>query len=283
MENIQEKLEFLIKSNKFLAIGEQNPKLKQIKGIVANTKPNPKKLFVSEGIKMHYDICKSNAKIESFIVCRELIRTEEAYLLIKKILPLCENLFEVSKKTFEKLSERDNPDGMMSLVYLPLQDINKFQLKNNSIVLVLDGVEIPGNIGTMIRMCDGAGVDALFVCNKKARLTHPKVIKASQGALLTLPIFEFEKTQDCFDYLRKNKFVTYLADTRAEKTYFEHSYHNRTAIVMGSERYGITKEWYNQNCELLSIPMLGNCDSLNVAIAATVIVYEATKQIKLKK
>ena len=71
MEDIQEKLDFLIKNNKFLAIGEQNPKLKQIKGIVANTKPNPKKLFVSEGIKMHYDICKSSAKIESFMLCRE--------------------------------------------------------------------------------------------------------------------------------------------------------------------------------------------------------------------
>ena len=167
MENIQEKLEFLLKNNNFLAIGEQNPKLKQIKGIVANTKPNPKKLFVSEGIKMHYDICKSGSKIESFILCKELIRTEEAFLLIKKLLPLCENLFEVSKKTFEKLSERDNPDGMLSLVYLPLRDINRTQLKDDSIVLILDGVEIPGNIGTMIRMCDGAGVDALFVCNKK--------------------------------------------------------------------------------------------------------------------
>ena len=283
MENIQQELEKLIKNNNFLAIGEQNPKLKQIKGIVANTKPNPKKLFVSEGIKMHHDIQRCGAKVESLIVCKELIRTEEAYLLLQKLISQCENLFEVSKKTFEKLSERDNPDGMLSLVYLPQSDINKFNPKKNAIVLVLDGVEIPGNIGTMVRMCDGAGVDAIFVCNKKARLTHPKVIKASQGALLTLPIFEFEKTEDCFAYLRKNNFVIYLADTRAQKTYFEHEYNNRTAIVMGSERYGITKGWYNQPCELLSIPMLGNCDSLNVAIAATVIVYEATKQIKLKK
>ena len=128
MENITEKLEILIKNNKFLAIGEQNPKLKQIKGIVANTKPNPKKLFVSEGIKMHHDIKKCGAKVESLIVCKEHIRTEEAYLLIEKLIPKCENLFEVSKKTFEKLSERDNPDGLISLVYLPLIDINKFEL-----------------------------------------------------------------------------------------------------------------------------------------------------------
>lgn len=281
MENLQKKLEILLKNNKFLAIGDQNPKLKQIKAVISNTKPNPKKLFVSEGIKMHYDIYKNNAKVESLIVCKECIKTEEAYLLIQKLIPLCENVFEVSKKTFEKISEKDNPDGMLSLVYLPQRKLNELNIKDKAIVLILDGVEIPGNIGTMVRMCDGAGVDAIFVCNRKARLTHPKVIKASQGALLTIPIFEFENTQDCFEFLRKNKFVTYLADTRATKTYYQHDYDKHTAIVMGSERYGITKEWYNQNCELLSIPMLGNCDSLNVAIAATVIVYEATKQIKL--
>ena len=84
MENIQEKLDFLIKDNRFLAIGEQNPKLKQIKGIVANTKPNPKKLFVSEGIKMHYDICKSEAKIESFIFVKRNLGN--IYFLKKEII-----------------------------------------------------------------------------------------------------------------------------------------------------------------------------------------------------
>ena len=283
MENLDKILEEFVKKHKFNAIGDQNPKLKQIKGIVANTKPSPKKLFVSEGIKMHYDIVKANAKIESLIICRDMFRTEEAYLLLKKLIPISENLFEVSKKTFEKLSERDNPDGMLSLVYLPQRDITEFVPNKNCIILILDGVEIPGNIGTMIRMSDGAGVDAIFVCNKKARLTHPKVIKASQGALLTMPIFEFANNQDCFDFLKKHNFTTYLADTRATKTYYEHSYNSHTAIVMGSERYGITKDWYNNSYEMLSIPMLGNCDSLNVAVAATVIVYEATKQIKLIK
>lgn len=276
-------LENLFKKHNFSAIGESNPKLKQLKGVIANTKPNPKKLFVSEGIKMHYDLLKSNAKIESLIICKELIKTQEAFLLIEKLVSLCENLYEVSKKTFAKLSEKDNPDGMLSLVYLPLREINKFKQKNDCIILVLDGVEIPGNIGTMIRMSDGAGVDAIFICNKKARLTHPKVIRASQGALLNVPIFEFADTQECINWLKDNGFVIYLTDTRATETYFETSYNNKTALVMGSERYGITKVWYADEHKKISIPMLGNCDSLNVAVAATVIVYEATKQIKLSK
>ncbi|MBQ3494646.1 MAG: hypothetical protein IJA69_04455 [Clostridia bacterium] len=282
MENLQQNIQILLKNSNFCAIGEQNPKLKQIKGIVANTKPNPKKLFVSEGIKMHYDIERTKTKIESLIICVELIKTEEAFLLLKKLICLAENVFEVSKKTFEKLSERDNPDGMLSLVYLPRPNISEFKPKHKSVILILDGVEIPGNIGTMIRMSDGAGVDAIFVCNKKARLTHPKVIKASQGALLVVPIFEFENIEDCYRFLEDNNFVVYLADTRAEKTYYQTKFSNKTAIVMGSERYGITKGWYARNNELLSIPMLGGCDSLNVATAATVIVYEATKQIKLE-
>lgn len=277
-----EKIENLLKKHNFLAIGEQNPKLKQLKGIANNTKPNPKKLFVSEGIKMHYDLLKTGAKIESLIVTKELIKTDEAWLLIEKLIPQCENLYEVSKKTLSKLSEMDSPDGLMSLVYLPQRDINTFKTPNNSVILVLDGVEIPGNIGTMIRMSDGAGVDAIFVCNKKARLTHPKVIRASQGALLTVPIFEFANTEDCINWLNKNGFTIYLTDTRAKKTYFEEKYNTKTALIMGSERYGITKIWYEHNHNKISIPMLGNCDSLNVATAATVVVYEAIKNLKLK-
>ena len=265
----------------FQSVGEHNSVIKQVKNIIANTKPNPEKLFIAEGIWAHQKIVETSTPIQSFIVCLDYIYTNEAIELIKKIRTITDNLFFVSSKTFDKISERERPDGLLSIAYLPRYKIEDFKVKEKSIILVLDGIEIPGNIGTMLRVCDGAAVDAVFICNRKARLTHPKLIKGSMYSVLTVPILEFENVEDCYNWLNKNNFKIYLADTRAEKTYFSMHYKNRTAFVMGSERYGISRDWYNYDCELLSIPMLGKCDSLNVGVAATVLIYDATMKIKL--
>lgn len=195
----------------------------------------------------------------------------------------CEERYTVSSKTFEKLSEKPNSDGIIVLATLNLRDKNQFLPQNESVVLVLDGIEIPGNIGTMLRMCDGAGVEAVFICNRKARLTHPKLIRSSQGAVLTVPMYEFETEKECYDLLNKKGYTVYLADTRAEKNYCECNYPNRTAFVMGSERYGISRKWYEFKHEMVSIPMYGKCDSLNVGVAATVLVYEATVKKKITR
>lgn len=272
----------IIESKKFSAVGEHNSIIKQIKSIQTNSKPNPEKLFIAEGIWAQQKILETNTKIQSLIICPEYIYTDEAVVIIEKLMCLTNNLFIVSSKTFDKISERDKPDGLMSVAYLPKYDISKFNAPAKSVILILDGIEIPGNIGTMIRMCDGASVDAVFICNRKARLANPKLIKGSMGAVLTVPIFEFNSVSECYSWLKENKFDIYLADTRAEKNYFDTAYKNKTAFVMGSERYGISREWYNYDCNLISIPMLGKCDSLNVGIAATVLVYDATMKIKIK-
>ena len=274
-------LDEIVNSQKFQAIGEHNSIIKQVKGIISNTKPNPEKLFIAEGIWAQQKILETNTKIQSLIICPEYIFTNEAVMIVKQLSTLTDNLFIISSKTFDKISERDKPDGILSVAYLPRFSLENFKLNKKSIILILDGIEIPGNIGTMLRVCDGAGVDEVFICNRKARLSHPKLIKGSMGAVLTVPIVEFANVEECYNYLHKNKFKIYLADTRAEKNYFEEEYQDRTAFVMGSERYGISREWYNYDCGLISLPMLGKCDSLNVGVAATVLIYDATMKIKL--
>jgi len=125
-----------------------------------------------------------------------------------------------------------------------------------------------------MRTCDGAGAAALFLCNKKVRLTNPKYIKGSMGAAFTVPYYEFEDASDCADWLRAKGFDIYLADTRAEKKYYEYEYKNRSALIVGSEKYGISREWYAPDAKLLSVPMNGSCDSLNVGVASSIILYE---------
>ncbi len=278
---MKEKIDAYLKDKAFNFIGEANPKIKQVKGIISNTKPNPQKLFIAEGLWAYKKVIEFSTPVSSVIVCPEHIRTEEAFTALKEVCAKCSELYAVSEKTYEKISERDKPDGLMAIAALPKYDLDDFKTDDKSVVLVLDGIEIPGNVGTMLRMADGAGLDAVFICNKRARLTHPKTIKGSMGAILSVPVFEFEEVGDCRSWLYKNGFNVYLADTRAEKHYFDVPFGHKTALVMGSERYGITREWYEGEYLMISIPMMGKCDSLNVGVAATVLAYEASVKNKL--
>lgn len=276
MESLQE---FVDKH--FLAIGYDNGVIKRLKGVANNTKPNPEKLFVGEGIWMNQHIINEHTSVACLIVCTAYIYTPEAEAAVRTLAERTNERYVVSAKTFDRIAERDKPDGIITLCRLPQHDIRDFCPDNKGVVLVIDGVEIPGNIGTMLRVADGAGIDGVFLCNRKARLTHPKLIHSSMLAVLTVPVYEFDSVDACSDYLLKKGFTIYLADSRAEKMYYEWPYGNRTAFVLGSERYGIDRQWYTKAVQMVAIPMLGKCDSLNVGVAATILLYEASMKNKL--
>ena len=274
--------EQLLEQYNFQPIGEANGRIKRVKGILSNSKPNPERLFVAEGIWLASMCLKFGTCIDSIIVCPEHVRTPEVQKLIADLSERTRERFSVSAKTYEKISEKDRPDGIMVLAALPKRDIADFMPPKNAVVLVIDGVEIPGNAGTMLRMADGAGADAVFFCNRKVRMTHPKLIKSSQGAVLTVPVFEFESVADCRAWLKKYGFTVYLADTRADKYYYDEPFGKNCALVLGSERYGIAREWYDSQYSMIAIPMQGSCDSLNVGVAATVLPNEACIKNKLR-
>ena len=280
-EEIQVALSELAETYDFQQIGEQNGKIKQVKSILSNSKPNPMRLFIAEGFWLTSKVIKYNVHVHTFIMCIEDIRTNEGYSVASHMAKCADELYVVSHKVFEKISERDKSDGLLAIAELPHYDLDTFKVEPKSIILVLDGVEIPGNIGTMARVADGAGVSAMFICNRKARLTHPKYINSSMGAALYLPTFEFDSVDECYDWLKEHDFEVFLADTRAELKYYEEDYGKNTAFVLGSERYGISRVWYDKDIEMISIPMLGDQDSLNVGVAGTILMYEASMKNKL--
>lgn len=259
--------------------GAQNPLIKHITSLINNSKPNPKKLFAVEGIWGLQKALDYNLQIESFAFAPEYIHTNEAEEIIDKLVDRSEDSYILSKKVFLKISEREGPDGLLALCYLPQHSLYDIPLREDNLVVILDGLEIPGNIGTIIRSVDGVGADGVILCNRKARLTHPKLIKSSQGSNFTIPVID-ENYENVIKYLKENKFKIFLTDTRAEKSYFEYDYKGRIALVAGSERYGISRGWYDEKVNLVSIPMFGDCDSLNVAIATTIFLYEASLKQK---
>jgi len=259
-------------------IGLGHPRIKQVLDIQRNAAPNPRRLFVAEGLWAHNLVLETGAPVETFFWCPEAIYSDEARTRSVEIAARAVRAYRVSPKTMERLAERDRPDGLLSIAQLPQWHPDDLTFGADALVLVADAVEIPGNLGTLIRSLDACAADCLVLTNRRTRLTHPKVLKGSQGMCLTVPSIEFDDVRDAVGWLRRNGFAVYLADTDDAKPYRSVDYHGRVAFVVGSERYGVSKGWYEPDFTRVAVPMLGRADSLNVSVSASILLYEARAQ-----
>jgi tRNA G18 (ribose-2'-O)-methylase SpoU len=259
-------------------IGPQHPKIKQVVSIQRNSAPNPHRLFIAEGLWAHNLLLEHGIPVDTFFWSPEAAYGDEARKRAGEIAAIARNAYEVSARTLERISERDKPDGLLSLAFLPQWEPDDIELGPEALIMVADGMEIPGNLGTLIRTADACRVDCLVLTNRRTRLTHPKLFRASQGMVLTTPIVEFESPAAAIRWLDALDVQIYLADTDEAKNYKGFRYRGRTAFVLGAERYGIPKAWYDTPHRSVFVPMLGAADSLNVSISAAVLLYEARAQ-----
>lgn len=253
--------------------GMQNPRIKQYLSIKHNTKSNTENLACLEGLWEVSQASQSKLEFRAFFICPELLRGDSGHHLAEQIIATGVHSYLVSEKVMRRCVDRDEPDGLAAIAKLPSFDWSDIELRKYNRFLVLDGLEIFGNIGTIIRCADGAGADGVIITNRRTRLSHPKVIHSSMGSLFTFPVIEAE-VSDAIMWLKQHAFKIITTDTDAALSYRKADYRGRVAVVMGSERYGIVKEWYDaQDCSV-SIPMSGKADSLNVGNAAVLMLYE---------
>lgn len=264
----------------FQQIGAQHPKVKQALSIQNNTSPNRYRQAVVDGLWAHKLVLEADVELDTLFVCPEAIRSDEARKLVDTLSARALHTYQVSKRTFERLAERENPDGLVSIVFMPHWEPENLRFGSKALVLVADGIEIPGNLGTLIRTLDACAADLLVLTNRRTRLSHPKVLRGSQGRSLTVPSVEFDDPRDARSWLQSHGFTIYLADTTDSKNYRSYSYKGRTAFVVGSERYGINRAWYETSLPRVNVPMLGSADSLNVSVSASILLYEARAQIE---
>jgi TrmH family RNA methyltransferase len=274
--SIEEKEKY-IKDNyygKWRLSGKTAAVIKKIDSIANNTKSNPERLVAVEGIWAANQLLKYDIEIKALVLDLESIKSQDAYKIMVDLADKAEEIHMVSSSTYKKIAEIGTSAGIYVLAKFPHKALSDLNPVKHQVIAVLDGLEIPGNIGTIIRSCDGTNTDAVVICNRKTRITHPKILRSSQGSCFKIPIVE-ESSEAIIDWLKSNGYRIILTDTDAQKYYYEENYEGKLAIVMGSERYGISREWYEINAESIKIPMYGDCDSLNVGIAATLILYEA--------
>jgi TrmH family RNA methyltransferase len=186
-------------------------------------------------------------------------------------------LLTVSRVVFEKISYRENPDGYLGIFPMPKRTLIDLTLSSTPLVLVAESVEKPGNLGAILRTADAARVDAVLVCDPRVDVWNPNVIRASRGAVFAVPVVEVESTE-ALTWLRRGKMRVVAATPSADEEYIKVDMKEPLAIAVGTEDAGLSDFWM-QNADIkVRIPMEGRVNSLNVSIAAGLLIYEAKRQ-----
>jgi TrmH family RNA methyltransferase len=260
-------------------IGLQHPRIKQVRQVINNSAPNHRRLCATEGLWAHQVLLEIGSPVDLFLWCPESAHSPAAPDVARAIAGRATQAFRVSQRVLDVVCEREKPDGMLSLVALPQWEPDELVFGDRAVVLVADGIEIPGNLGTMLRTVDACGADAVLLTNRRTRLSHPKVFRGSRGMNLRIPVVEFATTVAALSWLTQRGFHTYLAAFGpAAVDYRTIEFGRQSAIVVGNERYGIAPQWRTHGLDQVVVPMRGMADSLNVSVSASILLYAATEQ-----
>ena len=238
---------------------------------------------IIEGYRELTQAIKSNYFPTSIFYCPTLFLGDNEPMLLANAKRNGAFVIETPPAVFNKMSYRDRPDGLIGVANAIKNKIADFELNAVCpILLVMESIEKPGNLGAMIRSADGVGVDAVMVCDKTTDINNPNVIRASTGVIYSIPVIEAEN-EEVIGFLKQQKINIIAAVPAAGKMYWEADYTKPSAIVVGSEQYGLSSHFLNEVDESVSIPMFGKADSLNVANAAAIMLYEVVRQRHSRK
>jgi TrmH family RNA methyltransferase len=262
----------------FLITSSQNPK---IKSLIALEKPRERKkqqLFVIEGIKEIGMAIEAGYKIGNLFFCEEIVSNQN----LPKNLGTERQLIPVSKEVFDKIAVRENSGGVIAVAEMRVNELSQLKLKANPLLLIIESVEKPGNLGALLRTADAAGVDAVICCDTQTDFYNPNVIRSSIGCVFTNQIAS-ATSEETINWLKKNGVKIFCTYLEAAKPYYEIDFIQPSAIVMGTEATGISDLWVKSADANIIIPMQGKIDSMNVSTAAAVVIFEAKRQRRIAK
>lgn len=187
------------------------------------------------------------------------------------------NVEEVSLDVFDKIAYREGSDGLLALAVPKYAELNSFKPGKDPLIIVLETVEKPGNLGAVMRTADAAGVDAVIIADPRTDIFNPNAIRASIGCIFSVPLFACT-SEKCIQWLRQNNIRIYCTYLKASIDYLEADFRKGSAIVMGTEATGISDIWVQEADQNIIIPMNGIADSLNVSVTTAIVTFEAVRQ-----
>ena len=257
----------------------QNQFIKNVLKLQEKSRERKKQgLFVIEGKRELSLANAANYSIETVLFWDEIVSDEE----IQPFISEKTTLIKLSKEVYQKVAYRNSTEGIIAIAKTKDFALNEILFKNKSpLILVMESIEKPGNIGAMLRTADAANIDAVFIANPKSDLYNPNIIRSSVGCVFTNQI-AVGSSEEIITYLQEQKFSIYAATLQNSNSYHLEKYHNKTALVVGTEATGLSEIWRENATQNINIPMQGKIDSMNVSVAAAILLFEAKRQRNFK-
>lgn len=251
----------------------QNPRIKHL--LLLQQKSAQRKadgLFVVEGRREVEHCLSAGFTLRTAFVCDEIADASLS-------LPQGVEVVPVSRNVYERIAYRGGTEGVVAVVEERNMSLRDLTLSASPLVVVLESVEKPGNLGAVLRSADAAGADAVIVCDPLTDLYNPNLIRSAVGALFTVPCVAC-CTEECIAFFKAKGIRILTAQLQDSKLYYDTLMTGPTAIVMGTEATGLTDQWRKAADAHIRIPMLGRLDSLNVSVSAAILLFEAVRQRK---
>ena len=251
-----------------------NPQVKRIVQLNQKAKARREEgVFVTEGLKMFMEA--PSGMIEKVFLTETAARREDVRDKLKS-----DNLaFEmVSDPVFSHMSDTKTPQGVLALVHMPEWQTEDILNRRNPFFVILEDLQDPGNAGTIIRTGEGAGVDAVFLTRGSVDVTNPKVIRSTMGSIFRVPVIYVESVQALMSSFRSRGIRSYAAHLKGKRDYDQTNMTGGIAILIGNEANGLSDKAADEADRLIRIPMQGKVESLNAAMAAGILMYEAARQ-----
>jgi len=252
----------------------QNPKIKGIVTLLEKSKERQQtQLFVVEGLREISLALASGYIPQTLYYLPQIIPTPHARFNLPQDL-FCQ---PVSPAVYKKIAYRESTEGAVAIMRQKNLPLSNLKLPPHPLILVMEAIEKPGNIGAMLRTADAAPVDAVLICDPQCDLYNPNLIRASLGALFTKQVVTCASVE-AMAWLLRHQISIYTATLQDSAPYHTHDYRSGCAIVVGSEAQGLSPVWRNPACTPIHIPMSGAIDSLNVSVSAAILIFEAIRQ-----
>ena len=255
----------------------QNPKIKLLTALQQKSSERRRTgLFVVEGQQELQHCVEAGYEIDTIFYCPELFQ-HSTFNVQRSSFNVQRSTFNVSPDVYAKVAYRGSTEGVIAEVRTRTLRLDDLKLGEHPLIVVLESVEKPGNLGAVLRSADASRVDAVVVCDPLTDLYNPNLIRSSVGAAFTVPCVAC-RSDECIAFLKQRGIKILTAQLQDSHLYYDTDMTVGTAIVMGTEHDGLTDQWRQAADAHIRIPMLGQIDSLNVSVSAAILMFEAVRQ-----
>ncbi len=254
-----------------------NPRVAAVAALRDRRERDRQGLTVVDGVREVRRAIESGAEVVEAFVCEPLLAGPDARAALDGLARAGSTVTTTTEGVFEKLAFGDRAEGLLAVIRIPDLSLERVTLPADPLVVVIEGVEKPGNIGAVLRSADGAGADALVAASPRTDPFNPNAIRASAGTIFSVPVAA-ATSEDVLAWARTSGLRIVATRVEGGRPYTEVDLRGPLAIVLGAEADGLTGAWSAADIEAVTIPMRGIADSLNVSVAAAVLLFEARRQ-----